>query len=449
MTSVSLVSTTKRTRWQTIKLLLTRVFWLVIFGLSLEALRIGIPMAYTRLTTVCLAETCPIDQLTPAAARHLADMGFSLRFYALFNITLVIIFAVVYLALAALIFWQRPDERMALYASVTLMLFGVFTTDLIEELSNVPGFWFWAASLMLIFAWVGFCHLLYLFPDGRFVPSWTRLLSIAWALFIFVPIVSVFLLPAEIWWYVNPANWSESVNVLLGIMLVGGGVVAQIYRYRAVSNHRQRQQTKWVLYGFIVTFAMIVFLQDVLDAVIPEWTANGTVTNLVISALSLVAYLFLAATFYIAILRYRLWDIDVLIRRTLIYSVLTTILALVYFGSVVLLEQVLRTITGQERNQLVTVLSTLAIAALFVPIRQRVQNVIDRRFYRRKYDAEHVLAAFSAALRDEVVLEELTNALVNLVQETLQPAQVTLWLKPGIGTLPIRALTQSRGPAED
>jgi len=105
MTSVQLDSTTKRTRWQTIKLLLTRVFWLVIFGLSLEALRISIPMAYTRLTTVCLAETCPIDQLTPAAARHLADMGISLRFYALFNITLVIIFAVVYLTLAALIFW--------------------------------------------------------------------------------------------------------------------------------------------------------------------------------------------------------------------------------------------------------------------------------------------------------------------------------------------------------
>jgi len=359
MASVSLVSTTKRTRWQMLKLLLTRVFWLVIFGLSLEALRISIPMAYTRLITVCLAEACPVDQLAPPAARHLADMGISLQFYALFNITLVIIFAVVYLTLAALIFWQRPDERMALYASITLMLFGVFTTDLIEELSNVPGFWYWAASLMLIFAWVGFCHLLYLFPDGRFVPGWTRLLSLAWALFIFVPIGSVFLLPAEIWWYINPANWPEFVNILLGLILAGGGVVAQIYR------------------------------------------------------------------------------------------VLTTILALVYFGSVILLEQVLRTITGQERNQLVTVLSTLAIAALFVPIRQRVQSVIDRRFYRRKYDAEHILAAFSLTLRDEVVLEELTKALVNLVQETLQPAQVTLWLKPGIGTLPLRALTQSRGPAED
>jgi len=449
MNSVPLVSTTKHTHWQTLKLLLTRVFWLLIFGLALQALWISIPMAYTRLTTVCLTETCPVDQLAPAAARHLADMGISLRFYALFNITLVLIFAVVYLALAALIFWQRPDDRMALSASITLMLFGVFTTDLIEELSNVPGFWFWAASLMLIFAWVGFCHLLYLFPDGRFVPGWTRLLSLAWILIIFVPILSVFLLPPEIWWYVNPANWSEFINVLVGLILAGGGVIAQIYRYRAVSSRSQRQQTKWVLYGFIVTFSMIVFLQDILDAVIPTWTANGTVTNLVITALSLVAYLFLAATFYIAILRYRLWDIDVLIRRTLVYSVLTTILALVYFCSVILLEQVLRTITGQERNQLVTVLSTLAIAALFGPVRQRVQHTIDRRFYRRQYDAEQVLASFSGTLRDEVVLEELANALVKLVQETLQPAQVNLWLKPDIGTLPIRALTQSRGPVED
>jgi hypothetical protein len=133
----------------------------------------------------------------------------------------------------------------------------------------------------------------------------------------------------------------------------------------------------------------------------------------------------------IAVLRYRLYDIDLLINRTLVYGSLTAVLALVYFGGVAATQAIFRTITGhEEQPQLAVVVSTLVIAALFNPLRRRIQGFIDRRFYRKKYDAAKTLEAFSAKLRDETDLDALSDDLTSVVRETMQPAHVSLWLRP-------------------
>jgi hypothetical protein len=178
----------------------------------------------------------------------------------------------------------------------------------------------------------------------------------------------------------------------------------------------ERQQLKW----FVYTVALLVvgFLAALLG-----FGQHSVAWNMGIAAFN-----FLPIAAGIAILRYRLYDIDVVINRTLVYGVLTAALALVYVGSIVLFQGLFHALTG-ETSQLAIVASTLAIAALFVPLRRRVQAFIDRRFYRRKYDVAKTLQAFNIRLRDDVDLDSVADDLVEVVRETMQPAHVSLWLR--------------------
>jgi len=208
-------------------------------------------------------------------------------------------------------------------------------------------------------------------------------------------------------------------------------IFSQIYRYRRVSTRAERQQTKWVVFGIVIAVTGIFVVLPMLSFFFPALNQSNTPSSVIfgLAAYPLVL-LSIPVSVGIAVLRYRLYDIDVLINRTLVYGTLTGVLALFYAGSIIVLQALVRQLTGgTSQSQLVTVASTLLIAALFQPLRHGIQSIIDRRFYRRKYDAARTLAAFSATLRDEVDLNQVREELVAVVQETMQPSHVSLWLR--------------------
>jgi hypothetical protein len=204
--------------------------------------------------------------------------------------------------------------------------------------------------------------------------------------------------------------------------LVVVGASSMLLRLRH-AGRVERQQIKWFAYATAVVISGVILKNSVYPAVGVSWVWwVGLILTAVGVASSPVAM-------GLAILRYRLYEIDLIINRTLVYGSLTVLLVAVYLGGVVLLQYTFRTLTG-EGSQLAVVASTLAIAALFVPLRRRIQSFIDRRFYRSNYDAAKTLEAFSAKLRGETDLDALRDDLVGVVRETMQPAFVSLWLRP-------------------
>ncbi len=329
----------------------------------------------------------------------------------------------VFFAVAAVIFWRRSDDWMALFAAIMLVAFGgnVFI-DTKHALADGSPVWFWPVTFMDFLGSTALFVFFYLFPDGRFVPRWTRWAALGWAALNVVGYYS----PRG--FFLNEQSVIFPVFTFAFFLGVFG---AQVYRYRRVSGTVQRQQTKWVVFGFAaaITGLFITVVGEVMLRGSLAANAYGGVFE-IIGLTGFYAFLLLIPlSIGFAVLRHRLYDVDVVINRTLVYGLLTACLALVYFGVVVLLQTLFRGLTGGE-SQLAVVASTLAIAALFGPLRRRIQGFIDRRFYRKKYDARETLAAFGARLRDETDLERLGDELVSVVSETMQPTDASLWLRP-------------------
>jgi hypothetical protein len=302
----------------------------------------------------------------------------------------------------------------------------------------------WIASWLLpIYAGLQVFYLL-LFPTGR-LPS-GRWRPLAWLTVTYI-LVGVILSAFSSGAYLgslgpirNPLGIEGLTNVYKGLLytvsplLYAAVALSLLIRLRRAVGV-ERQQLKWFAYSAAIFAVGIVLIVIPIAIETPPWyewvgtaifTASGTAITISIG---------------IAILRYRLYDIDLIINRTLVYGSLTAIQALVYFGGVATTQAVFRSFTGQEQQpQLAIVVSTLVIAALFNPLRRRIQSFIDRRFYRSKYDAAKTLEAFSAKLKNETNLDALNAELVGVVRETMQPAHVSLWL---------RSDTQPRGEQAD
>ncbi|HEX6709025.1 MAG TPA: hypothetical protein VF068_01725 [Rubrobacter sp.] len=400
------------------RLAFLRAAWLAVAVLTLGLDAASVPYYYERDKGVCVACAGDSGRLTLERLHALREMGLSAGFYAGYDTAIEVVAVLVFVAVATVIFLHRSEDRMALFGSFTLLMFGgaAFSSDLLHALAVAhPVFSFLAEPLDYV-GQVCFIVFLYVFPDGRFVPRWMRWLAVAAAL-LWLPTIF------------SPGSPFALLNGPFIVGLIATTVVAQVYRYRMVSGPVERQQTKWVVFGVVVAIAgfsaMITF-----GFLVPSVEHLGPLVQMAASALVNGFLLLIPLSIGVAILRSRLYDIDIVINRALVYGALTVTLALVYSGSVVVLQYLFRALTG-ETSQIVVVASTLVIAALFNPLRRRIQSFIDHSFYRRKYDARKTLEAFSARLRDETNLDRLNGELVGVVKDTLQPAHVSLWLRDG------------------
>jgi hypothetical protein len=358
--------------------------------------------------------------LPPGAVAALSHAGIALNTYAWVSVGVACVMLLVSVALALILVLRRGDDWMVLLVSVFLVFYTTSNVGLPTNGSstnpstlsdvafavligqqNVP-------ALVIPFA------VFLLFPSGRFVPRWSRPLFVA-----------------TIIWAIGLAVTRTLFGGLLFLgypLFIGAIIVCIVYRYRRVSTPVQRQQTKWVIVGLVVSllanqaFWGLALLTSLGQTLYPPF--------------SYLAYqlvlLLVPVTFFVAIQRHRLYDIDTIINRTLIYGSLTVILAGIYIAGVIGVQTLVNTIAqkpGGSASPVLIVITTLLIAALFQPLRRGLQRFIDRRFYRSKYDSRKTLEAFSATLRQEVDLSALTGHLVEVVTETMQPEHVSLWLR--------------------
>lgn len=410
-------------------LILARVLWLAGVMLLVALCLVMLPAFYTLLQTICTGAECGLLQPNPESARSIRGMGLSLNAYATVTLVLTLVSILLGLAISGVIFWRKSDDWMALLVAASVV--ALSTLYVTYAFQGSPSAWQALAIVLNVLGNGVFFLVCTLFPNGRFVPRWLPWLLPCWSgagivFFIFRNVSFIALLYNVVW---------LAVVVVL--------VVALFYRYRYASSPLEQQQTKWVIYGGSMAGIIVIALTVPL-LLFPPLRHAGSFYQLIIAPTFLLAVLIVQLCTGLAILRFRLYDIDLLINRTLVYGTLTVLLALLYAGLVIGLGALVRLITGQfAQSPLVIVASTLAIAGLFQPLRRRIQAIIDRRFYRRQYNAARTTAAFSATLRSEVDADTLRDHLLAVVQTTMQPTHVSLWVPP-----PAQRATSSKKPRE-
>ena len=418
-------------------LLFAHLGWVIAVIIDAALVVSDVPALSTVLHQPCAASgvACMPAQLSLADFRALGGPGPALNAYGVYALVTVVTVSLVSAAVGVLIAWRKWGEPMALFVSLVLITcapisitFGATPTlsvgaahpihvaevlalsgPVISILGSAVNDLFY--PMLAIF--------LLTFPTGRFAPRWSAVIVLLWVM-------------QDVLFFVN-----VPFAIILPFLYAGTGSAAliQIYRYARRYTPVQRQQTKWVV-GPLAFVSLPLFVGYTVAPVFwPSLSAPGSAYRLaqiaVLMVLATPVALPISLGVGIAIFRYRLYDIDVIIRRTLIYGTLTVLLAIIYFASVVGLQALAQALTGaRSLPPIAVVASTLLIAALFNPLRRRIQFLIDRRFYRGKYDAERTLAAFGEALSTETHLEQLSARVMAVVEETMHPTHAWLWLRP-------------------
>ncbi|GAC1361108.1 MAG: hypothetical protein NVSMB44_14130 [Ktedonobacteraceae bacterium] len=381
------------------QLILARIGWMLVLVLSLGLFIAFIPFTFADLHVLCTSATCiKSGHPTPAQVYELQHLGLSLDFWIIFGIVISTLLEIGYVAIGLLIFWHASNDRMALISSLALVTFGnsFHNSNPLTPLPPVPH----AISLfMAFFGSICLGLFLYTFPTGRFAPRWTRWLALLWIVYwgVHYLILSTFL-----------TNSGASFVIFAGLLV--SIITVQAYRYRRVFTPEQRQQTKWVIFGLTVAF---------LDAIISLALFNlslSIVDNTAIGTLFYVCLLLIPLSIGIAILRYHLWDIDIIINRALVYTLLTLSIVGMYMLVVSYLEALFRT-TG---NLLISLIATGAVAVLFQPLRVLLQRGVSRLLYGQRDEPYSVITGLSQRLETTLAPDAVLPAIVETVAQALK-----------------------------
>lgn len=429
---------TERTPTQGWRLVALRWLWAAVTVLTL-VVSVAAFVALASDSSLNALATVGVFEFSPRLAPGLEALGISLQLVERADLIFRLLGFVIFVVTAAVIFVRRSRDWMMGLTSATLIAFGASVFAPLSLLArNHPG-WSWGVGLVGNFqpnsplfgrslGGLSFLLFLYLFPDGRFIPRFTRWIAAAvlghillWSL---AP-GSIF--AVDLWPLPLQYAWIGAVPAT--------GLYAQVHRYAFDSSPARQHQTQLVLMALGTIAAVPPLLVAVSPRLSQALPGLAVVTprvealyELILLAFLAVALLALPLSIAVSVLRYGLWDIDLFVTRALVYGSLTASLGLAYVGVIVLLQQVFTGIT--EGSTVAATISTLAVSALFRPAKNRFQALIDRRFNRRKYDAQKTIDAFGLRLRDHVNLDSLEADLLGVVGHTMQCACVGLWLRP-------------------
>lgn len=409
--------------WRTFSILL----WLVIALSFAIFFLLDLQLDYTQIKEACGGPDCNWVAISSAEETVLKSWGLSTNFYAWWMVVITLITVLIFWSIGALIFWLQGLTRIGWTVSLSLFVIPInMIADPDNVIINYPGL----TTQIIILSLIGeiiYVSFFLLFPNGRFVPRW----SVIWLIFFILiePVLQLTFAGILILNISQPVFWG--VVIVMFITQIVAIISFQLYRYFRVSTPGERLQTKWVLFGFVVLllgFPVWLVLYSGIVTIPPG--APRLLASSIGWLLITVMTVTLPITIAIAIMRYELWNINRIIRGSLIYALLTGILLLLFFSSVIVLQTLSTSLLGDRQSQLSIVGSTLLVAALLNPLRGRIQSLIDRRFFRQKYDAQQALSRFSATLNSEVADSEgIAALLLEVLDETIQPDGAALWLR--------------------
>lgn len=414
--TVPVASHTRPTVWLTI----AHVFQILVICVAIGLFIMSIPINYEHRSSVCTNEPCPPDQITSAGERALERIGLSAEAYAALTLALDMLVAVTFTACAMIIFLRKPNDPFAIFVTVMLVTYGLATSS--DGLRTIairdPQLSWLVATIAVIGVW-SIHAFLYVFPNGRFIPRWTVAFFIIWVLY-----------QTPRYYFPNSVfNIQSSIPSLYNTLFIAGNlgaVFTQIYRYKRVSNSVEKDQIKWVVYGlslcvigYLISGSVILSLGDPNGSDLP--------IKLLFVIVSTLSVLLIPVSISVAILRYRLWDINPLINRTVVYAALTALVVGLYVLIVSYLSFLFRT----QSNFFISLVATGVVAVLFQPLREWLQQRVNHLMYGERDEPAAVLSRLGQRLEASLEPDSVLPSVVETVAQALKLPYVAIALKDG------------------